>query len=126
MMIRHDPEKAGKALKELCDRLKNKEEYVGDKPCEEYGCLACRHFQREEGYDQGWGAFAFFYFKCKKQPDRNMYKHDNQYTIFDIKPDYSPNFYYDKAKGKCPYFEQGENELIYMSEEEKLKLTKES
>ena len=48
-----------------------------------------------------------------------MYDHDNTYTIFDIEPDYSPYFHYDKAKGECPYFEQGKNELVYMSEKEK-------
>lgn len=109
----------GKALKIISDRLKNTDAYADDRPCKKYGCLECKHFQRKEGYDQQWGRFAFFYYKCKKQPDRNMYDHDNTYTIFDIEPDYSPYFHYDKAKGECPYFEQGKNELVYMSEKEK-------
>ena len=29
------------------------------------------------------------------------------------------NLYYDKSKDECPYFERGENELIYMTEKEK-------
>ena len=109
----------GKALKIISDRLKNTDAYTDDRPCKKYGCLECKHFQRKEGYDQQWGRFAFFYYKCKKQPDRNMYNNDNNYTIFDIEPDYNPNFHYDKAKGECPYFEQGKNELVYMSEKEK-------
>ena len=51
-----------------------------------------------------------------------MYDNNNCYNIFDIEPDYSPYYHYDKAKGECPYFERGENKLIYMSEEEKLNI----
>ena len=66
----------------------------------------------------GDDSFSFL-INVKKQPDKNMYDYDNNYSIFDIEPDYSPHFYYDKAKGECPYFERGKNELIYMSEKEK-------
>ena len=108
-----------KAFKTILERLKNpiKEEV----PCKKYGCLECKHFQRTEGYDQQWGRLGFFYYKCKKQPNRNMYNYENRYDIFDIEPDYSPHFHNNKAKGECPYFEHGENELIYMSEKEKAK-----
>lgn len=34
----------------------------------------------------------------------------------------APYFHYENAKGKCPYFERGENELTYMSEKEKREL----
>ena len=119
MTFRRDSMKIGKALRELLDRLNNIERRVDNEVCEKYGCLECRHFQRKEVYDQEWGRFAFFNFKCKRQPGRNMYDHNNHYTIFDINPDYSPYFHYDKAKGECPYFEQGENELIYMPDEDK-------
>lgn len=115
-------EKVGKALKTISTRLKDINMDTDKEDCKEYGCLNCKHYQREEGYDQQWGHFAFFYSKCKKQPDRNMYDHDNRYTIFDIEPDYSPHFHYDKAKGECPYYEEGENELVYMSEKEKNKI----
>ena len=111
----------GKAFKKVSDRLRNADANADDRPCKKYGCLECKHYQREEGYDHQWGRFAFFYYKCKKQPDRNMYDYDNKYTIFDIEPNYSPHFHYDKAKGECPYFEQGENELVYMSVKEKNK-----
>lgn len=118
-----DAKEAGRALKLLSEKLNKivNTDFKNKEPCKSYGCLECKHFQREEGYDQQWGMFGFFYYKCKKQPDRNMYNHDNTYSILDIEPDYNPNFHYDKAKGECPYFERGENELIYMSEKEKKK-----
>ena len=112
----------GKSLKILIERLsKLKNEPKPDNSHRDYGCLCCKNFCRQEGYDQQWGRFIFCYFKCKKQPIRNMYNHDNTYDIFDIEPDYSPNFHYNKAKGECPYFDRGENELVYMSEREKQK-----
>lgn len=115
-----DSEKMGNALKLMLKRLQNCTE-IDNSPCKKYGCLECKYYQRKEGYDQEWGRFGFFYYKCLKQPNRNMYDKENTYSIFDIEPDYSPYFHYDKAKGKCPYFEQGDNELVYMSEEEKNK-----
>lgn len=108
-----------KAFKTILERLKNP--ITEEIPCKKYGCLECKHFQRTEGYDQQWGRFGFFYYKCKKQPNRNMHNYENRYDIFDIEPDYSPHFYNNKVKGECPYFEQGGNELIYMSEKEKAK-----
>lgn len=113
-----NPTEIGMSLKSISNRLKNMDFYKSE-PCKTYGCSECKHFQKEEGYDQGRGWFGFLYYKCKKQPDRNMYNRDNIYDIFDIEPDYNLNFHYDKAKGECPYFERGENELIYMTDEEK-------
>ena len=100
-------ERVGKALKTILTRLKDININTEKEDYKEYGCLNCKHYQRQEGYDQQWGIFAFFYCKCKKQPDINIY------TDLDIDPNY------DKAKGECPYYEQGKNELIYISEEEK-------
>ena len=111
------PSEIGEAFKVIAKRLKNYK--TDDAPCEKYGCLDCKHFQREQGYDYAHGMFGFYHHKCKKQPNRNMNIIENTYDIFDIKPDYSPHFHYENAKGECPYFECGENELIYMSEKEK-------
>ena len=117
----YDPNKAGEALKLLLERLKNAPNSKPDdnKACKTYGCLQCKNYQKKEGYDQEWGRFGFFYYKCKKQPNRDMCNSESTHTIFDIEPDYSPNFHYEKAKGECPYFERGNNELIYMSDKEK-------
>ncbi len=105
----YDISKVGSALKTLLNRLKDSDffEKTEISSCDTYGCLECKHYQRREVYNQQWGMFQFGQFKCKKQPDRNMMFHDNHY--------------YDKSKGDCPYFERGENELIYMTEKEKRK-----
>jgi hypothetical protein len=110
---------AGEALKSICNKLRNTNWANSIEPCKTYGCLECKNFIRKEGYDQHRGCFAFFCSECKKQPDKNMNDFYNTYTILDIEPDYNPNFHYDAAKGECPYFEQGENELLFMTTEEK-------
>jgi len=112
-----------KALKLISERIVNTNfnDYCENETCKPYGCLECKNFRRQEGYDQQRGSFSFLYFKCKKQPDRDMHNYDNTYNIFDIEPDYSSYFHYDKSKGECPYFERGENDLVYMSEKEKRK-----
>ena len=96
----------GEAFKILLDRLRKTDLSPKEtKRPEGYGCLECKHYQRREVYNQQWGMFQFGQFKCKKQPERNMMFHENHY--------------FDKSKGECPYFERGENELIYMTEKEK-------
>ena len=87
-----------------------------------YGCLVCKNFQREQGYDQQWGMTLFLYFKCKMQPDRDMYVQDNRYSIYDIEPFYYDNPHFNKPKGLCLYFERGENELIHMTKKERKRL----
>ncbi len=91
-------------------------------PYKDYGCLKCKHFQRKQGYDQQWGRVLFLYFKCKMQPDRDMHIQDNRYDICDIKPFRYDNLHLNKPKGLCLYFERGENELIYMTKEERRRL----
>lgn len=101
-----DTKSVGGAFKILLGRLRKSD--LSPKKTERsegYGCLECKHYQRREVYNQQWGMFQFGQFKCKKQPNRNMMFHENHY--------------YDKSKGECPYFERGENELIYMTEKEK-------
>jgi hypothetical protein len=113
-----DAVSVGKALKTTLERLNAFRQE--NSHCKTYGCLVCKHFQRREGYDQEWGRFGFFYFKCKRQPNKDMtYNCRNMYNILDIEPGYNPNFYNHAAKGKCPDFERGDNELVYMSEKEK-------
>lgn len=107
MNEQHNASELGKAFKTLLNRIK-KEAFTSDcddNSCERYGCLVCKHFQRSELYDQQWGNSYFGLFKCKKQPDKNMMLREN--------------YYHDRSVEKCPYFERGENELIYMSEREK-------
>jgi len=113
----------GKALKLISERILNTnyDDYCENETCKPYGCLECKNFGRQEGYNQQRGSFIFQHFKCKKQTDRDMYNHDNTYNIFDIESDCSPYFHYDNAKGECPYFECSENDLVYMSEKEKRK-----
>lgn len=103
----HNANKVGKTFKILLNRIK-KEAFSSDcegGSCDGYGCLECKYFQRREDYDYQWGMFKFCWFKCKKRPDRNMM--------------FNENLYYDKTKCECPYFERGENELIYMTDREK-------
>lgn len=113
-----DGASVGKALKIISERLNTLQQENSHH--ETYGCLVCKHFQRREVYDQEWGRFGFFYSKCKRQPNKDMtYNCRNMYNILDIEPGYNPNFYNHAAKGKCPDFERGDNELVYMSEKEK-------
>ena len=91
------PEAVGKAFRVVLDKLNEANLSTNSHEC--YGCLACRHYQRREVYDEQWGMIRLGQFKCKVQPDRDMMLVENTY--------------YD---AQCPCFERGENEIIPMAE----------
>lgn len=95
----------GKALKLISQRLQEIDiDETSDNTCQEYGCLYCKHYVKEEGYNQQWGMYQFYNCYCKK----GIEKHYS--LIID--------------NSKCNEFEHGDNILIYMSEKEKEDISK--
>lgn len=96
------PESAGAMFKVIAQRLRDvsKMNDYPPKPIVPWGCLNCKHYVREEGYDQEWGRYAFFYHHC----DKGL---DDKYIVNGK----------DAPNPEC--FEEGEPTVIYMSEKEK-------
>ena len=93
-----NPQQTGEVLKTLSKYLKEdrlKESQIDADLAPIKTCNTCRHFIRQESYNQQWGMYQFMYFSCEKGNDcRN-------------------------CKLNCKDYEQGKGMDIFLSKEEK-------
>lgn len=89
----------GEALKTIFKRLQEITPDECTDTSREYGCLYCKHYIKEEGYNQQWGMYQFYNCYCNKGIK------EKYYSIID--------------SSKCNSYEHGDNILVYMSDKEK-------
>jgi hypothetical protein len=102
MSTMQSSEEIGLAFREIINRIKNTNFDEVKEPIK-WGCHYCKNYTREEGYNQQWGMYQFYNCYCNKG----------------IKDEYIIN---DGKQSNCSEFEEGENNLVYMSDKEKRRI----